>query len=662
LSAVTGGLDRLRASPLTAALTSTWLLGALITLATWRAIPVPVPVEGLDSSWRLALETATGEGLDFGSGLAFTYGPLGFLESPLLIEPELAIVGFGYQVTLQLAFSATLLYAVRRWLALPLAFGAAYLTAAMTPDPIVPLALVWAILAVSGELPATIRRAFPFAAGALGAIELLLKLNNGILVVALAVIALVAMDERRRVHDALAFGATLVVGLVVLWASTGQGLGAASDFVSASIEFLSGYSTAMANEATVHPARHALAAAGLAAIAIAAALVGGRGMARTQRAGLLVLVATMLFVVWKSGFVRHTAGRDSYVVAVTMATLLAFGWLGRERHVAVAALVASAVAYFPMVGIPLGEVFRPLTRAEEAFEDGRDTLDPGRRRDAVDAARVRTEDFYRLDRRSRELLRGETVHVHPWETTLAWTYGLEWEPLPIFQSYAAYTSELDERNAERLRSLEGPSRILVHGQAWPGVFGEEAVRALSRAELQARNVVSIDGRYLPYDQPAATLEMLCNFEALRTTRLFQVLGRVPDRCGEPRLLGAVTAENAAPVPIPRTGPDADVVFARVEGLEPSGIERLRAFLYRPTYRRVTFDSNRSYRLNPLVAPDGLILAVRRRVDFPRPFALSTDARTVAFSQDSAFMSATGEAEIEFYAVAVEAPARNSDAG
>ena len=48
--------------------------------------------------------------------------------------------------------------------------------------------------------------------------------------------------------------------------------------------------------------------------------------------------------------------------------------------------------------------------------------------------------------------------------------------------------------------------------------------------------------------------------------LWQLLERVPDRCGEPREIGSVDAAYGEQVDVPEPGP-GEVVFARIDGAE-----------------------------------------------------------------------------------------------
>jgi hypothetical protein len=145
------------------------------------------------------------------------------------------------------------------------------------------------------------------------------------------------------------------------------------------------------------------------------------------------------------------------------------------------------------------------------------------------------------------------VAVEPWETGAVWAYGLEWAPLPVFQPYSAYTPKLDRLNSAVVESTDGPERILVENGP------------LVLAEFPGRGV---DGRFPGWDPPEQQRAILCNFAPLSTTRRWQVLGRVPDRCGPARPAGSAEASPGEAVPVPAPGP-GEVVFASIEGTPSS---------------------------------------------------------------------------------------------
>lgn len=233
---------------------------------------------------------------------------------------------------------------------------------------------------------------------------------------------------------------------------------------------------------------------------------------------------------------------------------------------------------------------------------------------------------YGLRPSTLDLLRGHTVHIDPWETAVVWTYGLEWDPLPIFQDVTSYTTELDRLNSDALRSSGGPERILR----------ENTARGASGYETAA-----VDRRYPAWDPPEQSLAMLCNYVPLETTARWQVLGKVPDRCGVPQRVGSTNARYGDPVTLPAARPGG-VVFARLHGVDVSGLERLRTFAYRASLRYVVVNGTATYRLVPGTAKDGLIMSAAPRVDYPAPFALAPGARTIELTGRS------GEVRVDLY--------------
>src|SRR5205823_12643891 len=119
-----------------------------------------------------------------------------------------------------------------------------------------------------------------------------------------------------------------------------------------------------------------------------------------------------------------------------------------------------------------------------------------------------------------------------------------------------------------------------------------------------------------------------------------------DRCGATRLLGSVDSGYGRNVRVPRAGRN-QVVFARIHGAGISGLERLRTLLYRSTFRNVVVNGGAAgYRLVPGTAADGLIMSAPRSVDFPVPYRLSPDVRTLELT------GASGSLRFDFYAMPV----------
>lgn len=611
------------------------VLGGLIALLAWP-ITSPMPQVGTDPSWVAGLYMGLSHGLQFGTEFIFAYGPLGFLEQPALYDSGLWIVALLYSTLVYVALAVALLWAARRALPLPLAAAAVYALLAIgrLEAAAVLLAFVVCVAAVGADPPRWALPLVTFGGGLLAAIELLGKLNFGIAIAGLCLIALLGLPKRRR--NVPIFGAVFLVSLIALWLIAGQSIAHLPDFASNSLQVLSGYSEAMPVNVSDVGWQRPWALAGI-ALLLGAAVLAGLREPRSRRLSLVGLVALFGFLVFKQSFVRQGLGNASDFFPLMLGAGLGLSWtlpprIWRLPSPALllgllAPLAVLTIAAFP--GPSFLDALKPSDHVEYLRQDIQALVSPSRRRRLTDEGAEAMRSHYRLDGASRRRLSGREVAVEPLEIGAAWAYGLDWRPLPVIQGYQAYTPDLDELD---VRALEGPDR-------------PTAILRQNPAAFEGSPHTSIDERNISWDPPAAARAMLCNYRAVRTTRRWQVLYPTADRCGRVRHIGQRETETGRPVRVPPP-PRGTFVFARIHGLGVSGLERLRTFLYRARQRTATVNGTRTWRVVPGTAADGLILAAAPGVDFPAPFALAPGARTLTLNVAG---DPGRKIEIDFYA-------------
>jgi hypothetical protein len=555
------------------------------------------PTFGIDPSWQAALNMASHHGLDWGRDVVWTSGPLGYLKAPLIYYGPTFEAAMLYSLAIRLAAAAVLIVAIGRTMPLTIAAVIACLTlSVLTEDPALVLAVATALLLL--ERPPEARHALLLAAllGGWAGLEALGKLSIGA-VVAIVLAIGVGAQRKDRWRRLGAFAGGFVVVLLALWLASGQSVSALPSYLRNSLAIVGGYSDAMGVDQP-GPAWHYWAAATIAVIA----LVGAARGAATTRTAAIAIVAVFLFAEFKEAFVRHDNAHVLYFFTAALCLVPALGW-GRARWAAGA--VATLLVALAVVVVMRDAHVDPSRGLSALPGQLAQMLDPGAR--ASDAARVRAElgDFYGLDPRLRRLLAGHPTDVLPYEQSAAWAYNLAWRPLPVFQDYQAYSSRLDRINAARLAGGDGPRRIL------------------------RRLETTVDGRFSSFDPPAQYIGLLCNFRQLVSTRKWQVLAKVPDRCGAQRRVGGTHSVGwGQPVRVP-AAPAGTALVAYVEGVGIKGFERLRAFLLRPHNRYVVMDGRR-YRIAPAVARDGLLVWTPPGTDYGRRFAVSPQAHSLAF--------------------------------
>ena len=330
-------------------LVSSAVLGTAVGILSWDLSFVP-PFQGVDGSWQAALQLSAHNNLQWGPEVVYTYGPLGFLNLPILYFQDQAVLALLYGAGLHLALSIVLVWSLRRILPLLLAVAAAFLLALIpSVDTLGALAFAGSLIALDSRSGRPVSL-YAVIGGSLAAFALLFKLNVGVEIVAMVVVCLLALDDRRRNLPLLA--ASLSACLLGLWLAAGQGLSNLPTYVARSLEVASGYSQ---GQQQAPPGGHGKLAAALLTglVLLGIAWIGTRTQPRRLQAGAVLVTAVFWFWLFKEGFVRQDPGHTDvfFGTALVAAAILASrlprsGALVRGRY-----QVPGAVLALPAVGL-----------------------------------------------------------------------------------------------------------------------------------------------------------------------------------------------------------------------------------------------------------------------------------------------------------------------
>ncbi|MDX6668447.1 MAG: hypothetical protein QOK04_1827, partial [Solirubrobacteraceae bacterium] len=465
-----------------------------------------------------------------------------------------------------------------------------------------------------------VRRWFPAAAGVIAALELLVKFNSGVVVLAIAITVTVVRGKDRR-RNLLLVAGSFGLAFVLLWLLAGQRLEDIGPYFSGSKDIVGGYSAALSRTDQDTSWNLGLA---LVTAAIVFAMAGGAGRGRRggTRWGVYGLWAVAGFLFFKEGFVRSDTAHRPIYFAFALCAMLALA-SGRRRLVRVT-LASAVIAFALFQNLPQDplSLLTPGTNATAAVGQLRTMADDGRRV-AIERAVVRRLRLrYALDAGTVAEIRHRPVTIMPWEFAAAAAYDLRWQPLATIQPSSAYTSQLDDHFEDSLTSTHGPQRILRS----------------NRLTLDSRNTV--------WDAPSAMQAILCRFRQLSAVPPWQVLARAGNRCGRWTTVATVPARwgQTVGVPTPRPG---HAMFVDIRGVDPAGLERLRTLAYKATPRFAIVNGTLKHRLVPGTADDGLVLWVPRAADYTVPFAFSQAARTLSVWRGDGHQSGSGRITYEF---------------
>ena len=151
-------------------------------------------------------------------------------------------------------------------------------------------------------------------------------------------------------------------------------------------------------------------------------------------------------------------------------------------------------------------------------------------------------DGYAIPDVVRSAVGDQPTAIEGYEITAAWAYEMDWKPLPVIQSYSAYTAGLDALNAKALASPDGPARV-VWQQGGPTATGQRE-----------------DG-----ESPEATVAFLCHFRFMVTEQGWWAYQRGTPRCGPARRLGEpVRVRPGEWVEVPVAPRPDSIVVARID--------------------------------------------------------------------------------------------------
>ncbi|HME91004.1 MAG TPA: hypothetical protein VKE49_06250, partial [Myxococcaceae bacterium] len=273
---------------------------AYVFVAGFPAERFPISA-GLDASWTYGLNLAAEQGLIFGRDVAFTYGPFGYLRSPVPIGSNLpkAIL---FQVGLHLALCALLLsiaaktrrpQAVVIW---ALGFSAALALGLSYEYQLIGVA----ILLACASIHLFRSRWMLLASGALSALVLFIRPGAGVLVLATsAALILFAWPAGRRWLWSAAY--LSAAGLVTISLLVGtvrfESVDSFATWLRLSAELMRGFDVAMSVQGPRAQIIVALAAAG--------AFFTPVVRASSQHARLCLAFSPAVFLCFKHTFVRQ---------------------------------------------------------------------------------------------------------------------------------------------------------------------------------------------------------------------------------------------------------------------------------------------------------------------------------------------------------------------
>nr|MDQ3072622.1 hypothetical protein [Bacteroidota bacterium] len=420
--------------------------------------------------------------VQMGRDIVFTFGPLGFLKSPVPLANNL-------------------LWAIGIWSALRIAFIFLFLLLARIVDPAkwafsALLALVLChlfyldlfVLGITGFSLVlshiTHRRGWIYLACTMVIFGLLVKSSIGIIALLMLIPFLILhYINFREYRTSLAALSILIFGFIGAWLLIYGNFTGIGRYLYGTVQLAGDNSAAV----SLYPYNNWwLLSGSILTFLLLPFLI------REKRAFFLYLLFGLsIFAAWKHGMSRedygHARGFFLHLVLFLSILLITTSHL-RKVHFGLAAFVLiffyanmkNAINYRDFKITVFG-----INALTEVLFDYDHLVEKSNRESQLNIAVDKLSDSALM------LIGKKTVDFYPWNFVFAPANDLNWQPRPVLQSYASYTPWIDAQNAKHFAGGKAPDFLVweLVGDRWGGNFG------------------GIDNRYILNDEP----QMLMNF-------------------------------------------------------------------------------------------------------------------------------------------------------
>ena len=476
-----------------------FLITFLLTLSWFLPMNPAVIGEGLDPSWKVTLNYAFLEKLSFGQNVIFTYGPLSFLNTNMF-HPSLYGFVFVYQVLVALVFAAisvAILNVKRNMFVKSLLYIAMIIIAIQSSAVVDNLNLalpVLLVIVVGIQKLTQNNRTFLNAIVVLLLILLALTLlakGSSLLIV---IPVLLMLDITRILERRLPiYIASIALIFSIIWIVVGQPISGLIPYFTTLFELIRGYSEMAINGPTKNIYAILLCAVCLAIGFAILIFTQYKRVVETKDAKsevtvvylvvALLSVALVVFLSFKSGFVRHdgheTLAFFGIFIAALLVVIIYFAFLKLRLVTLIPILLSVSVCTF-FYGQYMQESFYKnrnyaLLSAQHAFYTK--PIESFNFVKRAGAARAAPEPFlvsllgeaYDLEKkytglsekvRLPDYLQDKTVDIFPWDQAVIIAKHLNFRPRPVIQSYSVYTNSLVRRNIDYYLSTDAPEYVV----------------------------------------------------------------------------------------------------------------------------------------------------------------------------------------------------------
>ena len=507
----------------------------LLTIAYVMPLSIWIPAIGLDPSWVMALGWAVQHHIQFGKDFIWTYGPLGFLASPLFYQAHILwFLSFIFIWIISLLFILIILvlYSDSKIaiiiVSLLLMLFLAFISFTISP-PTILILLSLIILVYNYKYENKINIVWLMIYGLLLSIASLIKVSHIFSATILLIFPLILEENQRRIKWLIPF-TTYIVSFLFFWIITGQNLSNIANFIYYSFYLMEGYSSSMA----LHGEHFQTIIAILILLILLAITLLAIIKKNKEFAKYLIISFPIVFEYFKEGFVRHDPVKfghaDYFFTFIGLYFIISYLNIKNEFKFK-KTLIIILFILLPLIGMYYN-TFKSLMPSYNRFDSFKQALyllkSSENRNNFQKSIKQQMRNSLNIPKIFIKKIGNSSVNIIPWDLNIAYAYNLKLLPSPVMQAYSIYTPQLDEVNASQINR------------------GKSAKFIIYKLE-------TIDGRYPLYDEPSTLRSILFNYKLYKCINALCLLQKNNKNKSKMKIvkLKSINAKLGQPVNVPK---------------------------------------------------------------------------------------------------------------
>jgi hypothetical protein len=529
-----------------------------------------LPYSSLDCSWLIGLNMAKVSGLQFGRDIVIPFGPLGFMYHPLYCDFNTWLISSAGCLFAHCLLIFSVILIIKK-LSIPpidcILMGLAVMLA--LPHTNIDYKLLFSILILLYLSMVSSFKSKPnlilyiFVSFIMAAVSLL-KFNAMLIIVSILIVTAVLHIYKKQIIPICCMLFTYIVSILILLAATGQKISNFPAYLLNSYRLSDGYSSAMAVDGPFWEVFTGLCIAGLFFFLLLNATIKHKSALEY----FTFLNLGFVFVSFKHGLVRQDASHI-YSFFANALLVFCFMYITNKKQltlpirsvilILVFVLGVSIFEYSPRQMIPdIGGQLKMLGSAVSLATDnaaGRDKI--------LEETKSEMRKAWPFKDTTLQYIGGKSVDIMPMDVSLAYAYNLNWSPRPIFQCFSVWTDKLDILNAQHFESNNAPEILLY-------------------------SIGTIDGRYPPFDSPAAFRTILKNYKPVFTDGTYIILRKADTHNLSPsNTISVIDTQPGKLIPVPKTN---GYLFAKIY-MDYNLLGKAAKLFYKPPNATITFIIN-----------------------------------------------------------------------